>query len=208
MEGARPGGRRTRKNKRAAPKKLGRKAQAGIYHNDDEVEKYIDALESGRPLFYEVGVAEANPMNAVHPGKFEFGDGSFSIRVADGYVRAILKGHVRTPGAVHKKEGVPTAINEGSVVLVEPLSFRVGVSTYRVVGVPTADQLDRISGRRSSRKSSSSNVISRKRRSSSLRREAEARMATVATLPFLVKSARRKTNAAAGGAGAEPVLDE
>ena len=195
MEGARPGGKRSRKNKRAAPKKLGRKAQAGIFHNDDEVEKYIEAVADGRPVYFEVGVAEANPRSA-HPGAFEFGDGSFSVRLEEGYVRAILIGHVRTPGRVHKKEGVATAVHDGSVVLVEPLGLRVGASTHRIVGVPSPDQLARMVRRlSSSARSSSSNLFTRRRRSSSIRREAAARRAEIEALPFVVASARRATAA-------------
>jgi len=200
MEGARPGGKRSRKNKRMAPKKLGRKAQAGIFHNDMEVEHYIEAVDAGRPVYYEVGVAEANPRSA-HPGAFEFGDGSFSVRLEEGYVRAILMGHVRTPGRVHKKEGVATAVLNGSVVLVESMGLRVGASTHRIVGVPSPDQLARMV-RLSTPRSASSNMFTRKRRSSSIRREAATRRAEMEALPFVVASARRAT--AAPG----PVLDE
>ena len=199
MEGARPGGKRSRKNKHVATKKLGRKAQAGIFHNDKAVEGYLEAVEAGAPVFFEVGVAEANPRSA-HPGDFEFGDGSFSVRLEEGYVRAILIGYVRTPGRVHKKEGVAQAVNNGSVVLVEPMAFRVGASTHRIVGVPSPDQLARMVRKLTS--SASSNLFTRKRRSSSIRREAAARRAEMEALPFVVASARRAT--AAPG----PVLDE
>jgi hypothetical protein len=184
-----------------APKKLGRKAQAGIFHNDLEVENYLEAVEAGRPVFFEVGVAEANPRSA-HPGAFDFGDGSFSVRLEEGYVRAILIGHVRTPGRVHKIEGVAQAVNNGSVVLVEPLGIRVGAATHRIVGVPSPDQLARMVRRLSSSARSSSNLFTRKRRSSSVRREAAARRAEMEALPFVVASARRAT------AAGVPVVDE
>jgi hypothetical protein len=200
MEGARPGGKRSRKNKHVAPKKLGRKAQAGIYHNDKAVEDYLEAVEAGAPVFFEVGVAEANPRSA-HPGAFDFGDGSFSIRLEEGYVRAILIGYVRTPGRVHKKEGVAQAVNNGSVVLVEPMAFRVGASSHRIVGVPSPDQLARMVRRLSSSARSSSNMFTRKRRSSSISREAAARRAEMEALPFVVAATRRAT------ATAGPALD-
>lgn len=200
MEGARPGGKRSRKNKHVAPKKLSRKAQAGIFHNDKAVEGYLEAVEAGAPVFFEVGVAEANPRSA-HPGDFDFGDGSFSVRLEEGYVRAILIGYVRTPGRVHKKEGVAQAVHNGSVVLVESMGIRVGASTHRIVGVPSPDQLARMV-RLSTPRSASSNLFTRKRRSSSIRREAAARRAEIEALPFVVASARRATATAA------PVLDD
>ena len=170
---ARVGSRRNGERKKKATqgtKKLGRVAQLAIYHNDDEAEKYLSALEEGRETRLQLGQVER-----------AYGGGSFSVKVGTTMVDASLRGMLMGRGRFHHNPEATTAARVGSYVVLD------GAQIMAVLSPGQATRAKRALGVRSgSRRSSTFN------RSSEQRRNAAARATMLAGLNVRRSSSGRR----------------
>ena len=170
---ARVGSRRNgerKKVKTQGTKKLGRVAQLAIYHNDDEAEKFLTALEEGRETRLQLGQVER-----------AYGGGSFSVKVGSARVDASLRGMLMGRGRFHHNPNASTAARVGSYVVLD------GAQIMAVLSPDQTARAKRILGVRSgSRRSSTFN------RSSEERRNAAKRAAMLAGLNVRRSSSNRR----------------
>ena len=151
---ARVGSRRNAEHKKKTTqgtKKLGRVAQLAIYHNDDEAEKFLAALESGRETRLQLGQVER-----------VYGGGSFSVKVGSTKVDASLRGMLMGRGGFHHNPEASTAARLGSYVVLD------GAQIMAVLSPDQAARAKRVLGIRS-RRSSTFNRSSEERRNAATR---------------------------------------
>jgi hypothetical protein len=185
-------------------KKLGRVAQASIAHNEDLVEKFIDAVQEGKATPYQLAVAEGNPEDPKHPGKVAFGGGVFSVRVLETgtYERAALRGLMHGRGGFFHNPEVSTAVRPGSYVLVEDLGLgrMAGGTSHQIMGVLSSGQASRARSALGIRGASSENSLFR--RSSEERRNVGIRAARMAELNRGYRRATQKKAKSSSNTGA------
>jgi hypothetical protein len=172
---ARVGSRRNAEHKKKTTqgtKKLGRVAQLSIYHNDDEAEKFIAALEAGRETRLQLGhVVRA------------YGGGSFSVKAGSATFDASLRGMLMGRGRFHHNPEAPTAARVGSYVVLD------GAQIMAVLSPDQAARAKRVLGMRSgSRRSSTFN------RSSEERRNAATRAKLLANLNLRRSSSKNRSS--------------
>lgn len=196
------GKRRERKATSRKTKKLGRVAQAAIAHNEELVERFIDAIAEGKPTSYELGVAQGNPDDPRHPGTVSFGGGVFSVRLLESgeYVRAAIRGLMHGRGGFFHNPEVSTAVRAGSYVVVENLGLghMAGGTSHQIMGVMTSGQASRARRALGLRGASSENSLFE--RSSEERRDAEIRAGQMAKLNRGRRTVKRNSNAGAAAA--------
>jgi len=180
--GSRVGSRRNGDRKKAksqGTKKLGRVAQLAIYHNDDEAEKFLDAIENGRATRLQLGHVER-----------AHGGGAFAVRVGGMTVDASLRGMLMGRGRFHHNPEATTAARVGSYVVLD------GAQIMAVLTSGQASRARRALGVASARSSSNGFRFSR---SSEERRNAAARAAMVAGLN--VRRSNRRSNSKKSSSG-------
>ncbi len=184
-------------------KKLGKVAQAAIAHNEELVERFIDAVEEGKETRYVIGIAKGNPDDPRHPGTVSFGGGVFSIYLpeSDEYVRASLRGLMHGRGGFFHNPEVTTAVRAGSVVVVEDLGLgRMAAGTsHQIMGVMTSGQASRARRALGIRGSSSNSMFSR---SSEERRNVGIRAASMAKLNRGRRATQKRKSSSNAGAAA------
>jgi hypothetical protein len=176
-------------------KKLGKVAQAAIAHNEELVERFIDAVEEGKETRYVIGIAKGNPDDPRHPGTVSFGGGVFSIYLPESgeYVRAALRGLMHGRGGFFHNPEVTTAVRAGSYVVVEDLGLgrMAGGTSHQIMGVMTSGQASRARRALGVRGSSSNSLFSR---SSEERRNVGIRGAQMAKLNLRRRTARKSSS--------------
>ena len=138
--GARVGSRRNGDRKKAkaqGTKKLGRVAQLAIYHNDDEAEKFLEAVENHKETRLQLGQVER-----------AYGGGSFSVKVGDATMNASLRGMLMGRGRFHHNPEATTAARAGSYVVLD------GAQIMAVLTAGQASRARRALGMASGRSSS------------------------------------------------------
>ncbi len=128
-------------------KKLGKIAQAAIAHNEELVEKFIEAVQEGKETRYEIGIAKGNPDDPRHPGTVSHGGGVFSVYLPQSgkYVRAAIRGLMHGRGGFFHNPEVSTAVRAGSYLVVEDLGLghMAGGTSHQIMGVMSSGQASR-----------------------------------------------------------------
>jgi len=107
--------RRTNRKTVKLQKKLGRVAQLAIRHNDEEAEAFLADLAAGRPTRLVLGQVVLDPTS----GKWQFGDGSFTVKAGPFYHRAYTRGIIRGRGGFHRNPMATTAVRLHSYVVLD-----------------------------------------------------------------------------------------
>lgn len=166
MDKGRVGSRRTErtKTKTAGTKKLGRVARLAIFHNDDEAEKFIATVESGKETHLQMGVVQR-----------AYGGGAFSVKAGGKTFDASLRGMLMGRGRFHHNPEATTAVRVGSSVVLD------GDQIMSVLSSGQASRARKALGASSGRRSSSNKgyVFNR---ASEEKRDAAERAAMVAGL--------------------------
>ena len=178
---ARVGSRRNgerKKPKAQGTKKLGRVAQLAIFHNDDEAEKFLDALENHKETRLQLGQVER-----------AYGGGSFAVKVGDATMNASLRGMLMGRGRFHHNPEASTAARVGSYVVLDGAQIMAVLSpgqasrARRFLGVRSGSRQSSTFNRRSEENRNARNRAAMKaglnvRRSSSKNRKSSSRRST------------------------------